>query len=144
MVSLPDRLPDLPAQALSAQMLDARATAIAAQLSGAEGIRNGVNVRIARQAYLVSHALALSSGDALKVREFIAEETVLYYNGMLKSVWDLLGAVSSQSQAAASATQAQRDFWIAETDLQWVLQGGAPQSFVSLGGGGEPAAAAGH
>ncbi len=143
-VSLPDRLPDLPAQALSAQMLDARATAIAAQLPRAEGIRNGANVRIARQAYLVSHALALSSGDALKVREFIAEETVLHYNGMLKSVWDLLGAVSSQSQAAASAIDAQRDFWIAETDLQWVLQGGSPQSFVSLGGGGEPAAAAGH
>jgi hypothetical protein len=143
-VSLPDRLPDLPAQALSAQMLDARATAIAAQLPRAEGLRNDANVRIARQAYLVSHALALSSGDALKVREFIAEETVLHYNGMLKSVWDLLGAVSSQSQAAASAIDAQRDFWIAETDLQWVLQGGAPQSFVSLGGGGEPAAAAGH
>jgi hypothetical protein len=80
----------------------------------------------------------------LKVREFIAEETVLHYNGMLKSVWDLLGAVANQSQAAASATEAQRDFWIAETDLQWVLQGGSPQSFVSLGGGAEPAAAAGH
>lgn len=143
-VNLPDRLPDLPAQALSQQTLDARATAIAAQLPRAEGIRNGANVLLSRQAYQVSYALALSTRDALKVREFIAEETVLHYNGMLKSVWDLLGAVSSQSQAAASAIEAQRDFWIAETDLQWVLQGGSPESFVSLGGGGEPAAAAGH
>ena len=145
-ITLPDRLPEMPAQALPAQVLDARAAAIAAQLPRAEGMRNGANARLARQTYLASHALALSSRDeVLKVREFITEETVLHYNGMLKSVWDLLGEVSSQSQAVASAIEAQRDFWIAETDLQWVLQGGAPDSFVSLGGGGgQPAAAAGH
>jgi len=145
-VALPDRLPDVPVQALSQQVLDERAAAIAAQLPRAEGMRNGANARLARQAYLSSHALAVSAREeVLKVREFITEETVLHYNGMLKSVWDLLGEVSSQSQAVASAIEAQRDFWIAETDLQWVLQGGAPDSFVSLGGGsGEPAAAAGH
>ncbi|WP_332745990.1 hypothetical protein [Hydrogenophaga sp.] len=145
-VALPERLPDLPAQSLSPQVLDERATAIAAQLPRAEGMRNGANARLARQAYLSSHALAVSAREeVLKVREFITEETVLHYNGMLKSVWDLLGEVSSQSQAVASAIEAQRDFWIAETDLQWVLQGGAPDSFVSLGGaGGEPAAGAGH
>lgn len=145
-ITLPDRLPDIPAQTLSQQLLDERTAAIAAQLPRAEGMRNGANARLARQAYLASHALALSSRDeVLKVREFIAEETVLHYNGMLKSVWDLLGEVSKQSQAVADAIEAQRDFWIAETDLQWVLQGGAPDSFVSLGGGGggEPAAA-GH
>lgn len=145
-VKLPERLPDLPAQAMSLQVLDERSAAIAEQLPRAENMRNGANARLARQAYLASHALALSSRDeVLKVREFITEETVLHYNGMLKSVWDLLGEVSSQSQAVAGAIEAQRDFWIAETDLQWVLQGGAPDSFVSLGGGGgEPAAAAGH
>ncbi|MDP3412417.1 MAG: TolC family protein [Polaromonas sp.] len=145
-VALPDRLPDVPVQALSPQALDGRVAAIAAQLPRAEGMRNGANARLARQAYLSSHALAVSAREeVLKVREFITEETVLHYNGMLKSVWDLLGEVSSQSQAVASAIEAQRDFCIAETDLQWVLQGGAPDSFVSLGGGGgEPAAAAGH
>lgn len=145
-LTLPDRLPEIPAQALSAQVLEARTAAIAAALPRSEGMRNSANARLARQAYLASHAVALGSRDeVLKVREFITEETVLHYNGMLKSVWDLLGEVSSQSQAVASAIEAQRDFWIAETDLQWVLQGGAPDSFVSLGGGGaEPAAAAGH
>jgi hypothetical protein len=145
-VALPDQLPDLPALALSPQVLDGRASAIAAQLPRADGIKNGANARVARQAYLSSHALAVSAREeVLKVREFITEETILHYNGMLKSVWDLLGEVSSQSQAVASAIEAQRDFWIAETDLQWVLQGGAPGSFVSLGGGGgEPASAAGH
>ncbi len=145
-VALPEQLPDLPAQALSPQVLDERAAGIAAQLPRADGMKNGANARLARQAYLSSHALAVSAREeVLKVREFITEETILHYNGMLKSVWDLLGEVSSQSQAVASAIEAQRDFWIAETDLQWVLQGGAPGSFVSLGSGsGEPASAAGH
>jgi outer membrane protein TolC len=145
-VALPERLPDLPLQAMAPGVLDQRAAAIAAQLPRAEALRNGANARLARQAYLTSHALALSARDeVLKVREFITEETVLHYNGMLKSVWDLLGEAASQSQAVAGAIDAQRDFWLAETDLQWVLQGGAPDSFVSLGGGGgEPAAAAGH
>jgi outer membrane protein TolC len=59
---------------------------------------------------------------------------VLHYNGMLKSVWDLLDEVRNQSQATVDAIGAQRDFWIAEADLQWVLQGGEPDSFVSAGG----------
>jgi outer membrane protein TolC len=96
-------------------------------------------------AYLAAHALALDSqGDVLKTREFITEETVLHYNGMLKSVWDLLDEVRNQSQATVDAIGAQRDFWSAEADLQWVLQGGEPDSFVSLGGAGEVASAAAH
>lgn len=145
-VALPERLPEFPAQVMSAKVLDDRAAAIGAQLARAQGMRNGANARQAREAYVVSHALAISARDeVLKVREFVTEETVLHYNGMLKSVWDLLGEASSQSQAVAGTIEAQRDFWIAETDLQWVFQGGAPDSFVTLGGGGgEPAAAAGH
>jgi len=43
------------------------------------------------------------------------------------------------------AIGAQRDFWLAEADLQWVLQGGEPDSFVGLGGaGGDAPAAAAH
>ena len=39
------------------------------------------------------------------------------------------------------AIEAQRDFWLAETDLQWTLQGGVPTRFVSPGGVGTDAAA---
>ncbi len=145
-VSLPDRLPELPMQPLAPQVLAERAAAIAGQLPRVDGARNAANARLAQQAYLASHALALSARDeVVKTRELITEDTVLHYNGMLKSVWDLLGEVGNQSQAVVSAIDAQRDFWLAEADLQWVLQGGAPTSFVSLGGGGgEPAAPAGH
>jgi outer membrane protein TolC len=59
-------------------------------------------------------------------------------------VWDVLDASRNQAQAAVDAIAAQRDFWIAEADLQWVLQGGEPDSFVSLGGGGEATAPAAH
>ena len=63
---------------------------------------------------------------------------------MISSVCDVLDASLNKSQDAIDATGAQRDFWIAEADLQWVLQGGEPDSFVSLGGGGEAAAPAAH
>ena len=92
-----------------------------------------------------SHAMARASrGEVLKLRSFITEETVLHYNGMLKSVWDLLTEVGNQAVAEVDAIEAQRDFWLAETDLQWTLQGGAPTGFVSPGGGGAEAAAPAH
>jgi len=143
---LPDQLPAIPAQPMTAADLQKRGEAVRNQLPDAEGLRNRALSKSAMNVYWAAHALALDSqGDILKTREFITEETVLHYNGMLKSVWDLLDEVRNQSQATVDAIGAQRDFWIAETDLQWVLQGGEPDSFVSLGGaGGDAPAAAAH
>ncbi|MBT9549250.1 MAG: TolC family protein [Hydrogenophaga sp.] len=144
--SLPDQLPAIPAQHMTEADLEKRGDAIRNHLPDAESLRNRANSRGAMNAYMAAHALAQGSqGDVLKTREFITEETVLHYNGMLKSVWDLLDEVRNQSQATVDGIGAQRDFWIAEADLQWVLQGGSPDSFVSLGGaGGDAPAAAGH
>lgn len=108
-------------------------------------MRNQANIALALAAYQTSHTLVKGTRDeVLKVRAFISEETVLHYNGMLSSVWDVLDESRNQSQALIDAIDAQRDFWIAEADLQWVLQGGEPDSFVALGGGGEAAAPAAH
>ncbi|MDP2406311.1 MAG: TolC family protein [Hydrogenophaga sp.] len=144
--SLPDQLPAIPAQLMTEADLQKRADAIRNQLPVAESLRNRALSKGAMNAYMAAHALAQGSqGEVLKTREFITEETVLHYNGMLKSVWDLLDEVRNQSQATVDAIGAQRDFWIAEADLQWVLQGGAPDSFVSLGGaGGDAPTAAAH
>lgn len=144
--SLPDQLPAIPAQAMTEADLQKRADAIRNQLPGAESLRNRALAKGAMKVYWAAHALAQDSqGDVLKTREFITEETVLHYNGMLKSVWDLLDEVRNQSQATVDAIGAQRDFWLAEADLQWVLQGGEPDSFVGLGGaGGDAPAAAAH
>ncbi|MDQ7746602.1 TolC family protein [Hydrogenophaga pseudoflava] len=144
--ALPDRLPDIPAQPMAAADLQKRAEAVRNQLPVAQSLRNRALSRTAMSTYRAAHALAQDSqGDILKTREFITEETVLHYNGMLKSVWDLLDEVRNQSQATVDAIGAQRDFWLAEADLQWVLQGGEPDSFVGLGGaGGDAPAAAAH
>ncbi|MDO9570338.1 MAG: hypothetical protein Q7J58_13335 [Hydrogenophaga sp.] len=142
---LPDRLPDVPATAMSEADLQKSTAAIQGQLPNAEQLRNKALARSAIEAYQAAHALALDSRNVvLKEREYITEETVLHYNGMLKSVWDLLDETRNQAQATADAIGTQRDFWIAETDLQWVMQGGAPDSFISLGGGAEAPKAAAH
>lgn len=144
-VTLPESLPDLPQQLVPPNEWKKKALAIQAQLPDVETLRNQANIELAMAAYQASHALAKGTRDeVLKVREFISEETTLHYNGMLSSVWDLLDESRNQSQAVIDAIGAQRDFWIAEVDLQWVLQGGEPDSFVSLGGGGEVAAPAAH
>lgn len=145
-VQLPDRLPELPAKAVSEADIARRAREVQAQLPRANRMRNQRDVALTSQAYQRSHALARQARDeVLMRREFITEETGLQYNGMLKSTWDLLDAARAQSLAAASAVLAQRDFEIARIDLQWVLLGGEPASPVSLGGGGnDTPAAAGH
>jgi hypothetical protein len=144
-VGLPDALPELPAAAMTGAELEKRLAAVIDRLPSADGRRVRTDARLAFSAYEASHALALGSREVLKLREFVAEETVLHYNGMLKSVWELLDEVGKRSQAASDAVGSQRDFWIAEADLQRVLLGGAPASFVSLGGGNNAdSAAAAH
>jgi len=142
---LPDSLPDVPEQLAPQGEWQQRASAIQAQLPGAEARRNRANTERALVAYRLSHELVtIARDEVMKVRAFIGEETVLHYNGMLASVWDLLDESRNQSQAAIDAIAAQRDFWLAEADLQWVLLGGEPENFVALGGGGEAATPAGH
>ncbi|MEZ5663359.1 MAG: TolC family protein [Burkholderiaceae bacterium] len=144
-VNLPDQLPELPAEPMAAAGLQARAVAIQGQLPDAERRRNQALAGTAIEAYQAAYALATESRDVvLKEREFMTEETVLHYNGMLKSVWDLLDETRNQSQATADAVGAQRDFWLADADLQWVMQGGAPDRFVAFGGGAEAPKAAAH
>lgn len=143
-VALPQALPELPPEFVPLETWQQKALAVQAHLPEAEVRRNQANFTLALAAYQASHALATGTRDALKTQEFISEETVLRYNGMLSSVWDVLDAARNQAQAAVDAIGAQRDFWIAEADLQWVLQGGAPDNFLSLGLGGEAAAPAGH
>lgn len=144
---LPATLPDVPAQPLTAEALHQRLAGLTSLLTRAERFRVASDARIAINAYEASHAIAFAhQGTTAKLRDFIAEESVLRYNGMFISVWQLLEEAAARSRAALEAVDAQLDFWIAETDLQLVLQGESPDSFVSLGagGGGSPSAAAPH
>lgn len=81
--------------------------------------------------------------EIVPLRKFISDETVLRYNGMLASVWELLGETRNHVAAVQGAIAAQRDFWLADTDLNTVLTGTSPGGLAALrseGGGAAPAA----
>lgn len=143
-VALPDTLPALSANSLTEVDVTQRLQALQAHIPRAEGLRQQAAAQLAFEAYQASLAVAQGTNEVLATRQFVVQETQLHYNGMLKSVWDLLTEANNQSQAAIDAINAQRDALIADTDLKWVLQGGLPISFVSLGGASASAPAAGH
>jgi hypothetical protein len=134
---------DLPQQTLGVAQVDARAAALHEQLSYAERFSNRDNVFQAYEAYLATHANAAAAADALQLHALVLDETVLHYNGMLKSTWDVLSAAQNKMQATVAAANASRDFEIARIDLDWVLLGGEPAAFVSLGAGDAAAPAVG-
>lgn len=78
--------------------------------------------------------------EVMPLRKFINDEVVLRYNGMLLSVFDLLADTRAQTLSANNAIEAQRDFWLAETDLQTLLAG-AP---VALSSGASAASVSGE
>lgn len=53
----------------------------------------------------------------------LQEDTQARYNGMLVSTWDLLNSAGARIRSVNAALQAQRQFWLAHSDLQAVLAG---------------------
>ena len=83
--------------------------------------------REAWHGWRTAHDLARHYRDEIvPLHRFIADETQLRYNGMLVSVWDLLGETRNHIAAVNNAIAAQRDFWLADTDLQLALTGTSP------------------
>lgn len=72
--------------------------------------------------------------EVLPLRRFISDEVLLRYNGMLSSTWDLLGEIRAQSLAVNQALDAQRDFWLADADLQLTLTATSPGALSALRG----------
>ncbi|MDN4039659.1 TolC family protein [Massilia sp. YIM B02443] len=67
----------------------------------------------------------------LPLRKKIADETLLRYNGMLASPFELLLDAREQAAAVHAAIQAQRDFWLADTELRAALGGPLPAPAAS-------------
>ncbi len=65
--------------------------------------------------------------EMLPLRQFINDEMLLRYNGMLSSVFDVLADTRAQALATHSAIQATRDFWLADADLHSLLAGAPTQ-----------------
>lgn len=63
--------------------------------------------------------------EIVPLRKRVSEEVLLRYNGMLISVFELLADARSQIASVNAAIEAQRDFWIADTELNFVMHGGS-------------------
>lgn len=121
---LADAMPDIPQQALSPATLQQGLTALRGVLPRFEGQKTATNAQLAFDIYTASYQAVQISKDELTLQQFINDEVVLRYNGMLLSVWDLLAQTQELLQAQVGTINAQRDLLIAETDVQHVLLGG--------------------
>ncbi len=111
------------------------------------GVLAASEAREAWQGWNTAYAVARRYRDeVLPLRKKVNEEMVLRYNGMLASVWELLGETRASMLAVNSGIEAQRDFWLADTDLQLVLTGSSPGGMTALqtAAANETPAAGGH
>lgn len=63
--------------------------------------------------------------EIVPLRKRVSEEVLLRYNGMLISVFELLADARAQIASINAAIEAQRDFWIADTELNFAINGGS-------------------
>ncbi len=105
-------------------------------------VRARSEVREAYTAYRTAFDLALHYRDEIvPLRKHISEEVLLRYNGNLMSVFELLADARQQIAAVSASIDAQRDFWLAEANLNLALTGKSP-GVLNLTAGNMPAGAA--
>ena len=98
-------------------------------------------VREAYGSYRSAYDIARHHRDEIvPLRQRIAEENLLRYNGMLIGVFELLADARTQVASVIAAIDAQRDFWIAQADLDMALIG-KPSLAMPAGGASSTAAA---
>ena len=82
------------------------------------------DVRIAHAVYLSARAQAeQSQNEVQRLHTALQQESLLRYNGMLQSTWDLLASARQRILSEDAAHQAKRQAWLAWHDLQAVLSG---------------------
>ena len=81
----------------------------------------------ARESYLAyrnAYDLAKHYRDTvIPLRKKISEETMLRYNGMLVSTFELLADSREQAAAVNSTIEALKEFWLAQADMEGALGG---------------------
>ena len=76
------------------------------------------------QDYRASYDLAKHYRDSvIPLRSQLAEETLLRYNGMLISTFELLADSREQATAVRAYIDALKEFWVAETNLEAAMGG---------------------
>jgi outer membrane protein TolC len=93
--------------------------------TGEVAVKARSEVREAYAGYRAAYDIARHYRDeVVPVRKQIADEVLLRYNGMLASTFELLAEAREQLASVNAAIAAQRDFWIADTNLQSAMNGG--------------------
>jgi outer membrane protein TolC len=96
------------------------------------------DVQLAVNAYVQARQTAQhTQAQVLRLHEELSQETLLRYNGMLKSTWDLLASARTRIDSVDASLQAQRQLWLAHADLMAVLAG-LPYSPVASDVSGAP------
>ncbi|GAB2842622.1 TolC family protein [Pseudoduganella ginsengisoli] len=86
------------------------------------------DVRVAYSSYRTAYDIARHYRDhVVPQRKKISDEVLLRYNGMLASVFELLADAREQRNSVNESIEAQRDFWIADTQLQAAQHGAGAQ-----------------
>ena len=87
-------------------------------------VRARSEVREAYSGYRSRYDIAKHYRDeVIPLRRKISEEILLRYNGMINSVFELLADAREQTNSVNTAIDAQKDFWIADTELQGAISG---------------------
>lgn len=82
------------------------------------------DVQMAVNAYQLARQTAHhTQAEVVRLHTELSQETLLRYNGMLKSTWDLLASARTRIDSVDAALQAQRQLWLAHADLMAVLAG---------------------
>lgn len=80
--------------------------------------------------------------EIVPLRKRMSDEMLLRYNGMLASVFELLSDARAQIASVSAAIDAQRNFWIADSELQFAIHGGASSPFSPSASPAQPVPAA--
>jgi outer membrane protein TolC len=131
-VQLPQRLPDLPITAVGPEGLEARAVSQRFDVrvgrlegsAGEAGVNARADVRSAWLAYRGEYDLAKHAQEAIvPLARRVSEEQLKLYNGMLVGVMDLISDATERTNAVSAALNSQRNFWLAEIELQRAMSG---------------------
>ena len=91
------------------------------------GVRARSEAREAYHGYRTAYDLARYYRDeVVPLRKFINDEVLLRYNGMIVGIFELLAEARTNVMAVNASIEAQRDFWLADADLQTTLSGTSP------------------
>jgi hypothetical protein len=119
-LALPDKLPELPASPISEVALKRIVRMSNTQMFASDAPSE---LRSSYTAYRNAYDLAKHYRDeVLPLRNIIAEETTLRYNGMFIGVFELLAENREQTKMVVAAVAAKQAFWLADAVFQDTLQ----------------------